>query len=370
MLSTPMFRLPVEDRLRHVLVVGKTGMGKSTFMRDLVLGDIQHGTGVLLVDPHGDLANDVRQHIPRHRRNDLVFFDAANPPACPGLNPLRNVDPGARSLVVSNMLATMRKIWPDHWGPRTEHLLRHALLALTYVRGATLEDVPSLLLDERARRSVLRQVKDSRVQSFFAVELASYAKPFLSEILAPILNKVGALLATEAAAVVITKRRPVLNARKAMDRSAVVLASLPKGRIGEDGALFLGGLLLSAFQHAALSRADLPQSARTRFHLLVDEVQSFATGPLLGLIAEARKYGLGLVMATQSLSAMDPDVRATLLGNAGTLVSFRLGADDADLVAREFVHEFEAAHLMRLAVGEMVVRVGNARPALHAPRPS
>lgn len=363
-------QLETEDRLRHVLVVGKTGMGKSTLLRDLILSDAREGRGLLLVDPHGDLAAEVRERLPRRRRNDLVLFDAADPSNCPGLNPLRRVDPSLRSLVVSNVLATMRKLWPENWGPRTEHVLRHSLLALTFVRGSTLEDVRGLLLDERVRRSVVKQVKDPRIVSFFALELAGYAKPFLSEVLAPILNKLGALLATAATADVLTKRKPVLDARAALDRGSIVLASLPKGRIGEDGSLFLGGLLLSAFQSAALGRSDIARDKRTPFFLYVDEVQSFATGPFLGLIAEARKYGLGLVLATQSLATLDPEVRAALLGNVGTLVAFRVGADDADLLARELVHEFEAPHLMRLAVGEAVVRIANARPVVLSPAPA
>jgi len=354
---------------RHVLVVGKTGMGKSRLLSQLCRTDADKGNGFLLVDPHGDLAHDVFDGLPRRRRNDLVRFDASEPQDCPGLNPLRSVPPQARSLVVSNALATMRKLWPDFWGPRTEHVLRHALLALTEVRGATLDDARAMLVDGVRRDWVLKQVRDPRVRDFWLREFSGYGKQLTAEVTAPILNKLGGLLSTDAAWNVLTKRKPVLDARRAMDRGRLVIASLPKGRIGEDAALFLGGLLIGAFQHAALGRADVPISERRPYVFYVDEAGSFATGPFLELVAEARKYAVGLVLATQSLAILEPSVRAALLGNVGTLVAFRLGADDAEIVCREFMGEYQANHLMRLGIGDMVVRVGVKRPVFMGAEP-
>jgi DNA helicase HerA-like ATPase len=358
----PSLALTIEDRLRHVLVVGKTGMGKSTLLRSLCRRDIAEGHGLLLVDPHGDLAEQVLADLPRRRRNDLVVFDAKNPGTCPGLNPLRAVAPESRALVVSNVLATMRKLWPEFWGPRTEHVLRHALLALTEVRGATLIDAQRMLVDDKRRRSVLRQVTDEGVLWFWAQEFASYGKNLTAEATAPVLNKLGALLASPVVRAVVTKARPLVDARMAMDRGRVVVASLPKGRVGEDAALLMGGLLLGAFQHAAMARADLPPEERRPFFLVIDEATSFATGPFLGMIAEARKYGVGLVLATQSLAVLPDDVRAALLGNVGTLVVFRVGGDDALILGREFGGDYGADNLMRLDVGEMIVRVGATLP--------
>jgi len=354
---------------RHVLVVGKTGMGKSTLLRALCQAQADEGHGFLLVDPHGDLAREVVRGLPRRRRNDLVDFNARDLEHCPGLNPLRSVPPHARSLVVSNMLATMRKVFESAWGPRTDHVTRHALLALTEVRGATLEHAREMLTDDARRMWILKQVHDPRVQSFWSREFVGYGKLLTAEVTAPILNKLGALLATDAAWTILTKRRPILDARRCLDRSRIVAAALPKGLIGSDASLFLGGLLIGAFQAAALGRADLAVEERKPYAFFVDEAGSFATGPFLDLVAEARKFGIGLVLATQSLAAMDQCVRSELLGNVGTLVAFRVGADDAEIVAREFMNEYQAHHLMRLGIGDMVVRVGAKRPLFMGAEP-
>lgn len=365
----PSTTLTLDDRLRHVLVVGKTGMGKSTFLRGLVAEDLRAGHGLLLVDPHGDLANQVQGDLPRRRRNDLVPFDATRPDSCPGLNPLRIAETHLRPLAVSNTLATMRKLWPEFWGPRTEHVLRHVLLAVTEVRGATLEDAAAMLVDDKHRRWVLKQVKDNHVLSFWVREFPGYTKQLAADAAAAPLNKLGALLSSPVVRTIVTRSRPLLDARKAMDRSRVVIASLPKGTIGEDAALLLGGLLLGAFQHAAVGRATIALEHRRPFFLAIDEATSFASGPFLGMIAEARKFGVGLVLATQSLAVLEPDVRAALLGNVGTLVVFRVGGDDAVILGREFGGDYGSDNLMRLDVGEMVVRVGATPPVLvtHVP---
>ena len=357
--------LGLPDRLRHVLIVGKTGTGKSTLLRAIAVSDLWRGNGLLLIDPHGDLAAEVGAHIPRFRKNDIVHFNATDPESCPGLNPLRSVAPALRPLVVSTILATIRKLFDAaFWGPRTEHVLRETLLALTEVRGATLDDARMMLVDDAHRRWVLRQVTDAHVQAFWAREFSRYNKAFGAEVTAPILNKLGALLASPPLRHIITKRRPVLDAERIMNSGRVVLASCPKGLVGEDATLLLGGLLLGAFQQSALARANVAMAERVPFFLIVDEAGSFASRPLLELLAEGRKYGVGLILATQSLAVLEDPVRAALLGNVGTMVSFRLGAEDAGLMESEFVHEFRASHLMRLAVGEMVVRIGVKRPVL------
>ena len=362
------FASSVDQRLLHILIAGKTGQGKSTLLAELALEDARSGRGLLLVDPHGDLVSEVLAGIPRHRKNDIVLFNATDSDSCPGLNPLRTVPPRDRALVVSNILATMKKLWgAESWGPRTEHLLRHALLALTEVRGATLADARALFVDPKRRDSILAQVRDPHVVEFWAREFVGYGKSFQAEITAAPLNKLGALLASGVVREIVTKTRPRIDARKLLDRGAIVLASLPKGRIGEDATVLLGGLLLGAFQQAAVGRADVPAPLRRPFLMLVDEVGSFATPPLVGLVAEARKFAVGLVLATQSLAVLEPPVRHALLGNVGTLVSFRAGAEDAEIVSREFAGEIAAESVMRLAVGEMAVKSGTRRAVIVPP---
>ena len=201
-----------------MLLIGRTGMGKSTLLHALCRNVIHDGQGLLLVDPHGDLAAELKNDIPRHRKNDLVWFDASRPRDCRGLNLLCNVTPSRRALVVSNLLAIMRKIWPESWGPRTEHILRHALLALTEVRGATLVDAQTMLVDDNHRRWVLKQAKDENVRAFWTKEFPGYGKQFGSEVTAPILNKLGAILASPAVREIVTRHRPTLDARRTMDR--------------------------------------------------------------------------------------------------------------------------------------------------------
>ncbi len=342
-------------------------LAKSTLLHALCADIVKRGDGLLLVDPHGDLAASVRSDVPKCRKNDLIWFDAARPADCRGINPIRNVTPARRAVVVSNLLAIMRKLWPDNWGPRTEHILRHVLLALTEVRGATLLDAQAMLVDDNRRRWVLKQTKDEYVRSFWVREFPSYGKQFAAEIVAPILNKLGAILASPAVREIVTRHRPYLDARRTMDRQGIVLASLSKGRIGEDAALLLGGLLIGAFQHAAMSRADIPSKQRLPFTIAVDEIGSFVTGPFLELLAEARKYGVTLVMATQSLAAMDEKIRRSMLTNVGTLVAYRSGADDAELLLKEFAGLFRPEILMALDIGECVIKEGTKRPRIVRP---
>jgi energy-coupling factor transporter ATP-binding protein EcfA2 len=342
----------------HSLVVGKTGMGKSTLLRAVLVKAMNAGTGILLLDPHGDLADEVAGLVPRSRRNDLVLFDPCAPDGSPGLNPLRKVPIGSRAVVVSGVLATMKKLWPDNWGPRTEHLLRYTLLALCEVRGATLLEARDMLADEQRRGWVLKQVRDEDVLRFWTKEFLNYDKRLQSEAVAPPLNKLGAFLASPALRAVLTKHRPVLDAETCMARNRIVLARLSKGAVGEDGAHLLCGLLLGLFQRATMALEALPLELRKPFAMFVDEIGSFATKPFLELLAEARKYGVALTLATQSIAVMEPELRAGILGNVGQLVSFRVGAEDADLLEKEFAGKFGPQSLMQLDVGERIVKDG------------
>jgi type IV secretory pathway TraG/TraD family ATPase VirD4 len=353
----------------HTLIVGKTGMGKSTLLKSLVASATARGEGVLLLDPHGDLADEVAGFIPKRRRNDVLLFDPRRPAESPGLNPFRNVAPDSRSVVVSGILATMRKTWPDAWGPRTEHLLRHAFLALTEVRGATFEDARDMLSDEKRRAWVLKQTRNEGVIRFWVREFAGYDKRLQSEAVAPPLNKLGAFLANANVRAIVTKRRHLLDPDRCMAQSRIVLARLSKGAIGEDGAHLLGGLLLGLFQRATMAREALPPERRDPFAMFVDEVGSFATKPFLEILAEARKYGVSLALATQSLAVMDPELRAGILGNVGRLVSFRVGAEDAALLEKEFAGRFGPHGLMQLDIGERVVKDGGHQAVL-VPRSS
>lgn len=350
----------------HTLILGKTGMGKSTLLRAMAADAMSRGDGLLLLDPHGDLAAETANAVPRHRRNDLVFLDPRDPARCPGVNPFRNVPPTSRSVVVSGVLATLKKLWPDGGvGPRSEHLLRYAMLAICEVRGATFLDARNVLSSERHRAWALKQVKDEDVLRFWVDEYVSYGKQLQAQASAPPLNKIGAIVGNANVRAVLSKPRP-LRAEVCMARSRIVLARLSKGQLGSDGAFLLGGLLLGLFQQATMAREALTQDARAPFAMFVDEVGSFAAAPFIELLAEARKYGVSLTLATQSISVMEPELRAGILSNVNRLVCFRVAAEDARLISLETAGRFGPAALMQLDVGERVVKDGG-KPALLIP---
>jgi DNA helicase HerA-like ATPase len=345
------------DRLRHVLVVGKTGAGKSHLLRAIARHDLHAGTGLMLVDPHGDLASDVLSDVPRFRRNDVIRF-APYDGSCPGLNPFRLPAGASPNLAVSALLSTFEKLFGDSWGFRTEHLLRFAFLALMGQRSVSLLDARALFLDERRRASVLKRVNDPIVLDFWLREFAALPKPFLAEILAAPLNKLGALLGSPVIRDVVTRSRPKLDLGSCLARKRVVVADLAKGVVGEDGCRFLGGLLVGALEQAALARASFSPEERAPFMAIIDEAGNFASASLRAMLAEARKYAIGLTICVQSLAALPEETRSALLGNVGTLVSFRVGGEDAELLSREFAARFGIQTLTGLGIGEMVVREG------------
>jgi hypothetical protein len=339
-------------------------MGKSSLLRRQAVEVMMQGHGLLLLDPHGDLADDLATLVPKRRRNDLIFFDPRHPNTCHGVNPLRSVTALQRAVVVSGILATLRKIFPDAWGARTEHLLRYAFLALCEVRGASFVDARDMLADARHRAWVLKQVSDEDVLKFWITEFTGYGERLQAEAAAAPLNKIGALVSHVGLRAILSKQRPHLNAESCMARNRIVIARLSKGAIGESAAVLLGGLLLGLFQAATMARDALPHSARTPFAIFVDEIGAFATRQVFSeLLAEARKYGVFLTLATQSLAIMDAELRAGILGNVARIVSFRVGADDARLIQNECANRFGPASLMQLDVGERVVKEG-ARDAV------
>lgn len=319
----------------HSLLVGKTGTGKSTHLGALAQADLRAGRGIALVDPHGDLADRVLLGVPSHRKNDLIPIDATKADTCPGLNPFRAVSPDRRALVASTLLATMRKLWPDFWGPRLEHVARHVFLALMEVRGATLLDAQRMLVDESHRRWVLRHVTDALVRQFWSLEFSGYDRRFAAEVTAPILNKLGALLASPVVRSIVTTRRRQLDVRVIMDRSRVLVAKLAKGQIGEDAALLLGGLVLGALQHATMSRADVVP-AQLRPH---QSLRSF--GFRSGLAGEGLPRSFWSGLPTHTPTATGPPT----IGR--------------DRVRREGLAElrFRWSRIVSLASGEQIERV-------------
>lgn len=345
-----------EDRAQHLYVVGKTGLGKSTLLRNLIVQDLHAGRGVALLDPHGDLARQVLDHVPRSRANEVVFFNPADLAWPVGLTILPRVSPDAAHLVVSGVLAAFRGIWGDSWGPRLEYILGHALAALLD-RSLTLLALPRLLHDDAFREKAAAKVRDPVVRAFWQGEFAGYERRFRLEAIAPIENKVGRLLANAPMRNILCQRRSRFDVGFLMDRRRILVADLSKGAIGDDHARLLGALLLSQFEWAAMRRLARQEAPRTPFYLYVDEFQRFATGALPSMLAEARKTGLALTLANQYLDQLAAEIRQSVFGNAGNLIAFRVGQTDARILEEEFGGDVKMGHLVSLGKHEIYARL-------------
>ena len=343
-----LFGLKQADRLLHFYAIGKTGTGKSTLIETLVRQDIDAGRGVALIDPHGDLVERVAAAVPAHRRSALHYLNAADPAQPYGYNPLKRVPAERIALAASGLLEAFKKHWTDAWGVRMEHVLRNALFALIEVGDATLPDILRLIADAAFRSSVTRRLTNDQVKTFWEKEFPNYSWRYRADSVAPIQNKVGALLADPLLRRILTDPPQPLSFRGLMDRREILLVNLARGKLGGDTAGLLGSLLVTTIGMAAFSRADRPEAERSDFFLYVDEFQNFTTLSVATMISELRKYRVGLVLANQHLSQLETDVRDAVLGNVGTLVSFRLGPLDAPLLAREFETRFDALDLMKL----------------------
>jgi hypothetical protein len=360
------FGIRQADRRAHLYVIGKTGVGKSTLLGTMVRQDIGAGHGLALFDPHGDLAERVLACLPEKRQDDLIYFNVPDRARPLGFNPLESVPTEKRPLAASGMLEVFKKIWHDSWGPRTEHILRNALLALLDQPQATLADILRLMDDSVFRRIAASRVHNAQVRSFWLREYENYPARFRAEAIAPIQNKVGAFLADPILNVIVTRPKSAFDLRTIMDEGRILLVNLAKGKIGEDVAALLGALLVSRIGLAGLSRSDVPEASRKDFYLYLDEFQNFTTLSLANMLSELRKYRVNLILAHQYLAQLDPQVRDAILGNVGTIISFRLGLADAEILSKEFWPEFSAEDLIRLpnfsAYIKLMVRGAVTRP--------
>lgn len=337
------FGIRQADRLMHLYVIGQTGTGKSTLLHNLAWQDARGGTGFCLVDPHGDLAERLHQSLSAPH----LYWDVADP-ACPlGYNPLTRVSEQFRPLVASGLIETLKKQWPDAWGARMEHLLRHAVLALLEQPQADLRDLMKLFVYKGFRRQVTETLTDPQVRFFWKHEYPAMNYQTSADGVSPVANKIGAFLAHPAVRTALCEPREPLRFRALMDSGQILIVNLAKGRLGSDISNIMGGLITSSIMQAAFTRHTVPPSERLPFFLYVDEFHNLTTKSFAGLLSEARKYGLGLVLAHQHLSQSDPEVRDAILGNVGTMIVYRVGANDAPLFER-FLPPFSANDLQNL----------------------
>lgn len=340
------FGIRQADRFSHIYMIGKTGVGKSTMIEHVARQDLAAGRGFALIDPHGDLAERLREEA--KAGVDTTYFDASDPNQPFGYNPLRRISHDKIPLAASGLLEALRKLWPDAWGVRMEHVLRNSLFALLERDGSTLPDILRLYGDAAYLRGVVAGIKNPVVKRFWTDEFAAYPDRFRAEVVAPIQNKLGALLTDPRLyRALVAPERPI-SFRRVMDEGGVLLVNLAKGRLGEDSASVLGGIVAATIGLAALGRADDPPETRRPFHVYIDEFQTFTTLSFVNMLPELRKYGVSLTLAHQYLHQLEPEVRHAVLGNAGTIISFRIGPEDANVMASEFQPTFSVCDLLNL----------------------
>ncbi|MFH0951257.1 MAG: type IV secretion system DNA-binding domain-containing protein [bacterium] len=342
------FGIKVDDRRRHMYIIGKTGTGKSTLQENMIAEDIRAGRGVAVVDPHGELAEKIIEYIPDERIDDVVYFNPADGNYPIAFNVVEEVTPEYRHLVASGLIGVFQKLWADSWGPRLEYILRNAILAILDYPGATLLAITRMLSDKDFRKKVIENIKDPVVKAFWVKEFASYADKFASEAVAPIQNKVGQFLSSSLIRNIVGQTRSSIDIREIMDSKKIFIMNLSKGRIGEDNSQLLGAMLITKIQLAAMSRVDMSEGERNDFYLYVDEFQNFATESFANILSEARKYRLNLIMAHQYIEQLSETVAAAVFGNVGTLVVYRVGATDAEALVKEFTPTFTEEDLVNL----------------------
>lgn len=325
------------DRLHHVYLIGQTGTGKTTVLRNAILQDIEEGRGVGLIDPHGDLALDVLDMIPRHRTNDVIYFDPADMEFPIGLNPIEKTDPCRHHLVVLNTVSALRGLWSDVWGlGRMQYILANTLSSLLYYDHATLLGVNRMLSDTTFRRKVLARVKDPILLSFWNLEFERYDSRLRAEAVAPIQNKVGQFATTRMTRNILGQAHNAVDFRSVIDRGEIFIANLSKGAMGEDNSRLIGSFLVAQFQLAALSRTDISEEARRPFYLYIDEFQNFTNvASLSSILSEARKYRLALTLAHQYTAQLGSDLCSAVFGNVGTILCLRVGFEDAHMLSEQ-----------------------------------
>jgi type IV secretory pathway TraG/TraD family ATPase VirD4 len=323
------------DRRRHLYLIGKTGTGKSTLLFNMMLADLARGHGFALLDPHGDLATILADATPAWRTNDMIYLDPSDLAHPIGFNPLNNIEPDRRPLVAAHIVAAFQHIWGSSWGPRLEYVLMNALRLLLDGPGSSLLGLPRLLADEAYRRRLLAHSRDPVIRAFWEHEFVLWNERYASEAIAPVQNKVGTLLAPPVLRNMLGQVRSSIDIRRIMDRGQVLIVNLAKGKLGEAPTHLLGAFLATAFAQAAEARADSAESTRRDFTLYADEFQHFATDSFAAILSEARKYRLALVLAHQFLGQLPDLLRQAVIGNAGSMAVFRVGAEDAPLLARE-----------------------------------
>jgi hypothetical protein len=351
------FGIKLSDRRQHMYVVGKSGTGKTTLLVNMIVADIQAGRGVCFIDPHGESAEELLHFVPEDRIEDVIYFNPGDVQYPIPFNPLERVDFEMRHLIASGLMSVFKKIWPDAWSARMEYILNNTLLALLEYPNSTLLGIMKMFSDKEFRKGIVDNLQDPVVKSFWADEFAKYTQRLETEAVSAIQNKVGQFVANPLIRNIVGQTHSSFDVRKIMDEGKILIVNLSKGKIGEDNSALLGAMIITKLQLAAMSRVDIPMAERKDFFLYVDEFQNFATESFANILSEARKYRLGLVLAHQYIDQLEDEVRSAIFGNVGTSIVFRVGADDAEFLEKEFFSRFAASDFVNLPNAHIYIRL-------------
>lgn len=345
------------DRFGHLYCLGKTGVGKSSLLLNMAISDIEQGRHFCLIDPHGDIAEKLLHYIPAERLDDVIYFNPKDVEYPIGFNPLKGVHPNYHHLVVSGLISTFKRIWAENWGPRLEYILRFSLLTLLHYPDATLLDIQPILTDYSFRNRVLGYVTNPNIHSFWHQEFDKYSPALKSEAIAPILNKTGVFLTSLPLRNIVGQKTKTFQMQEVLDKGKILIVNLSKGEIGEDASSLIGSILVTSIQLAALYRATQEEHSRKPFFLYVDECQSFIGLSFVDILSEARKYKLSLFLTHQYTSQLHEKILAAIFGNVGTIISFRIGAEDAYILAKEFYPTFNESDFVNLPLYSMYIKL-------------
>jgi type IV secretory pathway TraG/TraD family ATPase VirD4 len=356
-----LFGIKTDNRRRHMYIVGKTGMGKTTLLNNMILQDIYNGLGVCFIDPHGDSCEYILDRIPPHRHNDVIYFNPAdleNPIGLNILEPQRNEE---NYLITSTLISVFNKIWAGTWSARMEYILSNTLLTLLEKPNSTLLGVIKLLTDDKYRKELVSEIKDPLVKNFWQLEFSKFNSKYRQEAISPILNKIGQFFSSELIRNILGQSKSTIDLRQIMDDQKILIVNLSKGRLGEENSNLLGSLLVSKLQVATMSRVDIPEEKRKDFYLYVDEFQNFTTDSFAGILSEARKYRLNLILAHQYIDQLTENgssvIKNAVFGNVGTVIGFRVGSNDASFLSQEFGGKVSSTELINLDKAKIAIKL-------------
>ncbi len=346
-----------EDRRRHLYCVGKSGSGKSKLLELLIIDDLQKGKGVAVLDPHGDLVDNVLKFVPEHRKDDVIIFDPADTEFPIAFNPLERVDDAYKMQLTIGIIDIFKKLFGTNWSDRLEHVLRYTILALLDSPNTSILSILKMLTDKNYRQKIVARINDNVVKSFWVSEFAAWSEKYDADAITPLLNKVGQFVATNMVRNVVGQPEMKFNIRDVMDNKKILLMKVSKGLLGEENSSLIGSMIITKIYQAAMARQDIAEEDRENFYFYVDEFQNFATDTFYEILSEARKYKLNLTIAHQYMGQLSSKIRQTVFGNVGSMISFRVGAEDAAILEKEFEPIFKERDIINLGVREFYIKM-------------